>query len=182
MNVKSISQLYIETHTVSHVRTRLVGDSSVNNAINCTLNREGSWSTKKSTTVECEATFTQAVHVNTVGGEVPEFTGPQAASLANKFNNNVKNAAKAHIDKQHEEQCKEKLKTLAVQGKNLELAAAENSDFLWKSHLYDMRAGTMTFLLNAAIDTLPSAANLKRWKKSQINANFVLGDRQQIIV
>ena len=75
-----------------------------------------------------------------------------------------KNAAKAHMDKQHEEQCKEKLKSLAVQGKNLELAAAENSDFLWKSNLYDMRAGTMKCLLNAAIDTLPTAANLKRWK------------------
>ena len=67
---------------------------------------------------------------------------------------------------QGKEQCKEKLKTLAVQGKNLELAAAENSDFLWKSHLYDMRARIMKFLLNAAIDTLPTAANLKRWKKS----------------
>ena len=29
-----------------------------------------------------------------------------------------------------------------------------------------MRAGTMKFLLNATINTLPTAANLKRWKKS----------------
>ena len=45
MDVKSISQLYIETQTVSHVRTKLIGDETVNNAINCTLRREGSWST-----------------------------------------------------------------------------------------------------------------------------------------
>ena len=83
--MKSISQLYIETQTVSHVRTKLIGDETVNNAINCTLRREGSWSTKRSTTVECEATFTEAVHDNTVNGEVPEFTGSQAASLARKF-------------------------------------------------------------------------------------------------
>ena len=29
-----------------------------------------------------------------------------------------------------------------------------------------MKAGTMKFLLNAAIDTIPTAANLQRWKKS----------------
>ena len=34
MNIKSISQLYTETHTLSHVRTRLQGDATVNNAIN----------------------------------------------------------------------------------------------------------------------------------------------------
>ena len=51
LDIKSISQLYIETHTVSHIRTRLRGDSSVNNAINCTLQREGSWITKGSTAV-----------------------------------------------------------------------------------------------------------------------------------
>ena len=123
------------------------------------IKQKGSWSTKRSTTVECEATFTEAVHENTVNGEVPEFTGSQAAGLSRKFNNNVKDAAKAHMNKQHEEQCREKLRSLAVQGKNLELAAAESSDFLWKSHLCDMKAGTMKFLLNAAIDTLPTAAN-----------------------
>ena len=67
---------------------------------------------------------------------------------------------------QHEERCEVKLKSLAVQGKNLELAAAAKTDFIWKSYLYNMKAGTMKFLLNAAIDTLPTAANLQRWKKS----------------
>ena len=57
------------------------------------------------------------MHDNTVNGEVPEFTGSQAASLARKFDNNVKDAAKAHVNKQHEEQCREKLRSLAVQGK-----------------------------------------------------------------
>ena len=101
MDVKSISQLYTETHTVSHVSTRLVGDSTVNNAINCTLNREGSWSTKRSTTVECEATFVHAVDMNTVGGELPYFTGDQAAKLTHKFNTKVKHTATAHIKKRN---------------------------------------------------------------------------------
>ena len=55
MNIKSISQLYTECHTVSLVKTRLQGDATVNIAINCTLNREGSGTPKK--TMDCEATF-----------------------------------------------------------------------------------------------------------------------------
>ena len=35
-----------------------------------------------------------------------------------------------------------------------------------KSFLYDMKAGTLKFLVNSVIDTLPTAANLVRWSKS----------------
>ena len=58
------------------------------------------------------------------------------------------------------------MKSLTVQGKNLELASAEKQDLVWKSFMYDLKQGTLKFLLNANIDTLPTAANLKRWKKS----------------
>ena len=58
------------------------------------------------------------------------------------------------------------MKSLAVQGKTLVLAAAEATDFTWKSFLYDMKAGTLKFLVNSVIDTLPTAANLVRWSKS----------------
>ena len=73
----------------SHVRTRLKGDESVNNAINCTLEREGSWTTKKSTTVECEATFRHALHLNTTQNRISKYTGEQAAKLQHTFNNSV---------------------------------------------------------------------------------------------
>ena len=108
--------------------------------------RESSWTSKKSTSVECEATYLKAMHLNCVNGEAHNFTG----DLATKF--------------------QQKLKTLAVKGKNRELAVAANTDYLWKSFLYDISAGTMKFLLSAAIDTLPSAANVKSWTKSSSNS------------
>ena len=49
LDIKSISQLYTETHTVSHIRTKLQADSTVNNAIDSTLEREIEWTTKRST-------------------------------------------------------------------------------------------------------------------------------------
>ena len=66
MDIKSISQLYMETHTTSYIRTRQQVDASVNNAIDCTLQREGKWSTKKSIAVECESNFLKPVHLNSV--------------------------------------------------------------------------------------------------------------------
>ena len=138
----------------------------MNNAINCTLERESLWTTKKSTTVECEATFRHAVHLNTAQDEIPQYTREQAAKLQHNFNNSVKNTAKTHIDISHIEETQKKVKSLVVQGVNLSLDAAENSDFIWKSYMYDLKRGTLKFLLNASIDTLPTAANLVRWKKS----------------
>ena len=57
------------------------------------------------------------------------------------------------------------VKELTVQGNFLALAAAEREDVVWKSHKFGLNQGTLKFLLNASIDTLPTAANLKRWKK-----------------
>ena len=59
---------------------------------------------------------------NPVNCEVPEYTGVQAISLQRKLNEIVKITAKEHIDMKHRDQCMDKLKSLAVQGKNLELA------------------------------------------------------------
>ena len=66
---------------VSHARTRLQGDSAVNNAVNCTLLWEASLTTKKCTTAEAEASFNWALQLNTVQGKNPEFTGEGTATL-----------------------------------------------------------------------------------------------------
>ena len=58
------------------------------------------------------------------------------------------------------------MKDLAVQGNLLGLAAAEKEDIVWRSTMYELKQGTLKFLLYAFIDTLPTVANLKRWKKS----------------
>ena len=58
------------------------------------------------------------------------------------------------------------MKTLYVQGNFLALAAAEKEDVVWKSYMYSLKQGTLKFLLNTTLDTLPIAANLVRWKKS----------------
>ena len=57
------------------------------------------------------------------------------------------------------------VKTLIKQGKILELVHLEQTDATWKGYIFNLPRGTMKFLLNAAIDTLPTKANLKMWGK-----------------
>ena len=77
--------------------------------------------------------------------EASNFTKDRATHLQRSLCRNVTATAKKHMDKEHKQQCQKKLKSLVVKGKNLKLAAAENSDYLWKSYLNNMRSGTMSF-------------------------------------
>ena len=44
--------------------------------------------------------------------------------------------------------------------------------------MFDLKQGTMKFLLNASIDTLPTQANLKRWNKSGSDLRTLCRGRQ----
>ena len=85
LDVKAISELYKEVHTVSHTRTRLKGDPIVNSVIDATIQRESEYTRKKSTCIEAETVFKTALESNTVMGEMPTFTGAQAATLGTSF-------------------------------------------------------------------------------------------------
>ena len=95
--------MYMEAHSVSHARTRLLGDPSVNNAINCTLPK-ASLTTKKCATKEVEASFNCVLQLNTVQREIPKFTGERAATLQHPFNSEVKNRLKKHMQRAHKTQ------------------------------------------------------------------------------
>ena len=171
LDVKSISELYTETHAVSHTRTRLKGDTTVNAVMDATLERESDFTRKKSTCTEAESSFKAAIQAHTVSdenneGHIPNFTGEQAASLKHNFDCKVSESVKSVVRAESRHKWENHVKQLAVQGKFLALAAAEKEDVVWKSYMFDLKQGTLKFLLNASIDTLPTAANLKRWKKS----------------
>ena len=129
LDMKSISQLYTETHTASHVRTKLQADSTVNNVIDSTLEREGEWTTKRSTTVYCEEVFVDSMQLNTTDDDVPEFTGENSAKLKHNFNISVRNTSNEHIIETYREEDVSHVKSLSVQGKTFALAAAEATDF-----------------------------------------------------
>ena len=52
-----------------------------------------------------------------------------------------------------------------MQGDYLALHMEEQSCLTWKSFMWDVPRGVLKFAINAGINTLPSADNLKRWGK-----------------
>ena len=107
------------------------------------------------------------VTYNTVQGEIPAFSGYNNCDRdRNKFNTEIKEQIKTSLLVQNQERWSDHVKHLVLQGRFLEIAEAEKEDMIWKSYMFDLKQGTLKFLLNACIDTLPTAANLQRWKKS----------------
>ena len=102
---------------------------------------------------------------NTVQQEIPNFEYENGDRDKRKFINEVREEVKTSLYCSNKEKWTDHVKNLVQQGKFLELAQAEHEDAIWKSYIFDLKHGTMKFLLNAAIDTLPTNANLFKWNK-----------------
>ena len=69
------------------------------------------------------------------------------------------------------------MSSLQVQGPLLTIASQEKEDLLWKSSMFQLKSGTLKFMINSSIDTLPTPANLKRWKYSSSDKCKLCGNR-----
>ena len=165
LDFKSISLLYTEAHVISHTRTRLQADADVNYVLDCRVERESQYTRKKSITVISEAQYISGLSRNTVQQEIPNFEYENGDRDKRKFINEVREEVKTSLYCSNKEKWTDHVKNLVQQGKFLELAQAEHEDAIWKSYIFDLKHGTMKFLLNAAIDTLPTNANLFKWNK-----------------
>jgi hypothetical protein len=144
-DIKSLYQLYLETHVSAHLSSRTKADHKVNNALDSRLEREKSWSKKFSITVYSQ---------NKVDGSDASLPYKKRKSILTK---SVKDEM-TEIWANH-------LKNLVVQGDMFRIAILEKSDHLWKSFIYNLPKGIMKFMLNSFLDTLPTKNNLSRWGK-----------------
>ena len=122
LHIKSISQLYEEAHMVSHARTRMKGDSRVNHAVDCTVERESAYIRKKSITVSSEQTFQSAMYLNAVGGDRPAF-GDGWERQERDFDNDVSEQVNVSVNLKYSEEHMDKVEMLTKQGDFLYLAA-----------------------------------------------------------
>ena len=166
LDIPSISSTYTEAHNTSHTRTRLQGDMVVNHVLDHTLQRESSYSHTYCTTTEAEKVFLDTLGQNTVEGRVPTYTGHNARKLQQNFNTALRNKVRNSTRNEIQEKLSQHAGQLQVQGHLLTLASQEKEDILWKSTMFQLKAGTLKFMMNASIDTLATPANLHRWKLS----------------
>ena len=137
----------METHCVSHARTRLQGDESVKCVVNSSLIRESVFTRKKSTTSEAEVEYNKAVNMNTVQGEIPNFSEyPNGQWDRQQLEKEIKEQIKTSLLVKNQEKWITHVKSLVQQGHFLSLASAEHQDVIWKSYMYNLKQGTLKFL------------------------------------
>ena len=91
---------------------------------------------------------------------------PADAAVAPKYVETVKDNMKAKLRSEENISIHEKTKTLIQQGDFVNLLIEEQSDASWRSYIYDLPVGTMKFILNSSMDTLPTKSNLRKWGKT----------------
>lgn len=69
---------------------------------------------------------------------------------------------------------------LVEQGRLLEIAAKENEDLTWKAFAFGMKKGTLKFVLNATLDTLPTKTNLLKGRETTSNKCKLCGGRETL--
>ena len=138
LDIPSISDMYIEAHNTSHARTRLQGDVNVNHVIDQTLQREERYSRMQCTTTQAENMYRETLHLNTLQGEIPTFTGEKAKQLQYGFNKEIRKQVKNRTRNSAQEKHLEHVKGHQVQGIFLTIAAEEKQDILWKSSMFQL--------------------------------------------
>ena len=149
----------------------------INHVLDHTLQREEAYTHTQCTTTAAEKVYRDVIHLNTVEDQIPSYTGEQAKQLTFQFNSRIRSQVRNTTRAGVQEQLRAHVGGLQVQGHLLTLAAQEKEDLLWKSSMFQLKAGTLKFMMNACIDTLATPANLKRWKYSSSDKCKLCGNR-----
>ena len=159
MNIKKISTLYTEAHSVTHCSTRLKGDRLVNSVLDNKLQRESKLQRKLSITVTAEKYYQTAAGRNSVQGEIPGITlegeicesdnrpltllgGGVQSKATMKYIEDVKADVKSLVQVNENEKMLKHVQSLVKQGKYLELSQLEQTDATWQGYIYNLPRGT----------------------------------------
>ena len=155
LDIPTITAVYTEAHNVSHARTRLQGDMNINHVPDHAVERESTYTCNKGTNMQAEEVYQAIIQKNTVGGELPTLSRHQ---FNRKIRNQVRDTTRGNI----QEALSTHAEGIQLQGHLITLAAKEKQDLLWRSSIFQFKAGTLKFMINASIDTLPTPASLRR--------------------
>ena len=177
MGIPTILTLYDTVHSLNHTSMRLKGDKTVNAVLNNAIERESQFTRKKSTVVRSQEVHDWAVNTNCVDGEMPQFSDPNCDREKVALTKQIKKSVKARVNNDAMEAQHVHLQTLMKQGESLQFLHAQQEDPTWKGYIYSLKKGTMKFILNSNIHTLPTMNNLKLWSKASSDKCHLCGNR-----
>ena len=168
LNIPSISQLYNQSHALCHTSTRLKGDQIVNDVLDLKISREREWLRKSSAACTSEELYKSAISSFPPEDQTGRKPGLEVVK---------KKIKSAMADETSKDQLAH-TKKLISQGRLLELLQTMDQDATWKSYLYNLPKGTLKFILNSTICTLPTKSNLVLWGRSKSDKCVSCGRRE----
>jgi len=153
--------VYKKGHSRAYISSWIKSDSRTTAAMNNKLARE-----QKSKNPIKLASLTKNIVNETLLEEGLSTDTPVEISKQRRILNRSNKKNKEGLELEHKYGMKEKIESYEKQGDLLQLVSEMDNDITWKSYIYNIPKGTMKFLLNASINTLPTMNNLKQWGKT----------------
>lgn len=147
--IPSIEQTFKRCRVAAHVRMRLKADNQVQHVLDARIERESTYKRKMKPTVEAEQILSKA----------RRSTDPARSVKV------VVQKAKHIVDEEVRLQTLAHLTDKLVQGRFTEFMSIQEQDPVFRSIMYDLPRSQLSFLMRMTTDTLPTRANLVRWKK-----------------
>ena len=147
LKIKLVSELYLGCHTLAIVSTLTKGDPKANHAVQCKIDRESQWVSK------CKS-YGVRKSGDMIALAKRGVTEPHPWKI-------VKSSLKKVIAQDKYSKWNEQINSLSKQGNLMQLLEEEKSDLTWRSAMYNLPKGVLSFAARAAIDCLPSPDNLK---------------------
>ena len=149
-----LSELYVESHTMAYARCMVKADSRVLHALKSKLDREAKWKRKKTR-------YGSTIWKNNYDQATDRFSDNIESSRWSA----IKQSVKESVTQNRTVFWRDYIKPLVQQGNLLKLVQLKKSDLTWKSIIYDLPRGVLSFAVRSSIDYLPTFNNLKTWGK-----------------
>ena len=161
LGIPHVSDTYQESHTLAYAQCMVKADNRVVHALKCKVDRESKWRRKK------------IKHGSSHWHEIYQHMADKAGSTTRPNWPKFKQRDKDLIIIDHATFWRNYIKPLVQQGNLLKLIEAENADLTWRSIIYDLPRGVLSFGVHASIDLLSTFSILKTWgKRSQTKCKF----------
>jgi len=160
LNIPTITDTYIKGHSRAYFSTWVKGDERTDAAMNNKVTREVQNKKPLKLAALTKARVTEKKQEMGISSPIPTIeTKQKILKLCTK---NYQD----ELDLEHKYATSSKIDTYQKQGDFLKLVSEMEADIAWKSYIYNVPKGTMKFILNASINTLPTLSNLMQWGKS----------------
>jgi len=168
LSVPTLTETYEAAHISTYVSTLLNGDSKTDKAL----------AVKKSSEIDGRSSKPALLNITMTKVSEHYDLEPRTYKIPKPFVKQCKKKILEDFQNEQEEEEKEHLQSYKKQGHFLTLLHELDENATWLSFIYGLPRGTLRFILNSCIDTLPTMANLHQWSKTTSDKCIHCGNRE----